>query len=226
MGNACFTNSNKRSNVNEKSVNRKENSSSSTTAPESTPTNTEESLDHYENHARGTIYGNCVGDAIGLSTEFMSKEEASLHYEKFQGKLQYEDRIEDRHRSRWIKGDWTDDSDQMILIMQSLIENKQVNATDFGQKLRNWAQRGFVELEDKGGCGIGRTTWEVINHRLFKTNPQNASKDVWENVFSKHAAPNGGVMRTSVLGLYQYQNLEAVVENTKQMCTVTHTDPR
>ena len=25
---------------------------------------------------RGTIYGNCIGDAIGLLTEFMSKKEA------------------------------------------------------------------------------------------------------------------------------------------------------
>lgn len=29
-------------------------------------------------HARGTIVGNCVGDAVGLSTEFMSKQEAEV----------------------------------------------------------------------------------------------------------------------------------------------------
>ena len=27
-------------------------------------------------HLKGVIYGNCVGDAIGLLTEFMSKKEA------------------------------------------------------------------------------------------------------------------------------------------------------
>ncbi len=27
-------------------------------------------------HVLGTIYGNCIGDAIGLSTEFMSKKQA------------------------------------------------------------------------------------------------------------------------------------------------------
>ena len=29
----------------------------------------------------------------------------------------------DFHRSRWETGDWTDDSDQMILILQSLLDN-------------------------------------------------------------------------------------------------------
>lgn len=30
----------------------------------------------------------------------------------------------DSHRRKWETGDWTDDSDQMILILQSLLDNK------------------------------------------------------------------------------------------------------
>ena len=30
----------------------------------------------------------------------------------------------DFHRDRWETGDWTDDSDQMILILLSLLDNK------------------------------------------------------------------------------------------------------
>jgi hypothetical protein len=44
-------------------------------------------------------------------------------YSKCRGKLEYKHRVEDRHRSRWVEGDWTDDSDQMLLILESLVEH-------------------------------------------------------------------------------------------------------
>ena len=53
-----------------------------------------------------------------------------------------------------------------------------------------------------------------------------AAREVWENVFKKNAAPNGGIMRTSVLGIFEFLNEDAVVGNTREMCMVTHTDPR
>ena len=48
---------------------------------------------------------------------------------------------------------------------------------------------------------------------------------MWEK--SKHRfAPNGGVMRTSVLGLHQWHDLEAVFKNAVEICKCTHYDPR
>ena len=32
-------------------------------------------------------------------------------------------KVSDMHRMRWAVGDWTDDTDQMIIIMLSLLEN-------------------------------------------------------------------------------------------------------
>lgn len=75
-----------------------------------------------EDHARGTIIGNCVGDAIGLSTEFMTKSQAAGCYTQFRGCLEYQHKVNDRHRCNWKQGDWTDDSDQMFLIMQSIVD--------------------------------------------------------------------------------------------------------
>ena len=39
-------------------------------------------------------------------------------------------------------------------------------------------------------------------------------------------APNGGVMRTSILGTMEYHDIAKVIENTKSACKVTHADPR
>ena len=37
--------------------------------------------------------------------------------------LEYNQKVMDRHRCNWRNGDWTDDSDQMILILRTLVEN-------------------------------------------------------------------------------------------------------
>lgn len=48
---------------------------------------------------------------------------------------------------------------------------------------------------------------------------------VWERS-GKFIAPNGGVMRTSILGTMQFNDLTKVIDNTKNACQVTHADSR
>ena len=48
---------------------------------------------------------------------------------------------------------------------------------------------------------------------------------MWENS-GRQVAPNGGVMRTSILGVHDFGDIEKVIENTKAACKVTHADPR
>ena len=52
-----------------------------------------------------------------------------------------------------------------------------------------------------------------------------AATDVWE-YSGCYLAPNGGVMRTSVLGIHDFGNIDAVISNTMATCKVTHVDPR
>ncbi|PFX16366.1 uncharacterized protein LOC111342294 [Stylophora pistillata] len=190
---------------------------------------------------KGTIYGNCIGDAIGLLTEFMTKSEAAQIYSKKsivqrvkrlfsadQDKvhLEYDMKFNDGHRWKWDTGDWTDDSDQMILILQSLLDNDgKMVPVDFGKKMKFWSRRGFPELGDIGGMGIGSTTRNVLHHPDFLTDPHKAAEYVWESS-GRFLAPNGGVMRTSILGVHNFGDIDAVIKNTKAACKVTHADPR
>lgn len=60
----------------------------------------------------GLIYGAAIGDAIGISTSYMTKDEVAFHYNL--DKIRYTDIIRDEHRVRWRQGDWTSDFDQMV----------------------------------------------------------------------------------------------------------------
>lgn len=42
---------------------------------------------------------------------------------------------------------------------------------DFAKKMKNWSRKGFEELGDMGGMGIGRTTRSVLHHPNFLTDP-------------------------------------------------------
>ncbi|XP_028414475.1 ADP-ribose glycohydrolase ARH3-like [Dendronephthya gigantea] len=177
------------------------------------------------NQIKGVLYGNCIGDAIGLLTEFMDKQEAQLSY-GVGADLEYKQKVFDGHRCHWKEGDWTDDSDQMILILRTLVHNHgKFDEKDFANKLKYWVRHGYPELGDTGGCGLGRTTASVLSHRDFLKDPHRAARDVWEGS-GRYIAPNGGVMRTSILGTMEFYDLDKVIENTKNACMVTHADPR
>ena len=49
--------------------------------------------------------------------------------------------------------------------------------------------------------------------------------DIWENS-GRYLAPNGAVMRTSVLGIHDFKTPEKVVDNAINVCKCTHADPR
>ncbi|XP_071960644.1 ADP-ribosyl-[dinitrogen reductase] glycohydrolase-like [Antedon mediterranea] len=186
-----------------------------------------ENKEHLKDHILGAIYGNCIGDAIGLLTEFMTKEQAEQNYTR---PLEYTSKTlipkQFMHQHVFPVADWTDDSDQMILIMHSLTFNKgKAVAIDFAKRLDDWATDGFKELGDTSGMGVGRTTNMVMFHESFLTNPHKAAKSIWE-LKNKNIAPNGGVMRTSILGICNYGNMDGVIQNTLEICRVTHADPR
>ncbi|KAK3596757.1 hypothetical protein CHS0354_038756 [Potamilus streckersoni] len=172
-----------------------------------------------------TLYGQCIGDAIGLLTEFMSKKEAHRYY-GHKKELEYGDKIDDQHRKRWEDGDWTDDSDQMILIMQSLTDKDGVvDPKDFARRLVHWKENGFKDLGDTCGLDMGHTTYAIVSRNYFEQYPHKASKDVWEES-GGYLAPNGGVMRTSILGIHDWWDPNKVYANAIDICRTTHFDSR
>ena len=160
---------------------------------------------------KGTIYGQAIGDALGLGTEFMTDEEMAQKYPN--GITHYYDIFQDRHRKRWEIGDWTDDTDMMLCIANAVIEDKGVNLTTIAQNFKRWA--------DGHPMGIGETTYKVLLFGDYVEKPFEVSKKIWEMSHCR-AAANGGLMRTSVVGLFP----KAVEECAANICRLTHYDSR
>ena len=97
----------------------------------------------------GTIFGQAVGDALGLSTEFMSKQEVDRFYPN--GIEDYSQIVQDDHRRRWQRGDWTDDTDMMLCILDSFVACQKVDILDIARRFKEWMMNG--------GMGIGRHTY-------------------------------------------------------------------
>jgi ADP-ribosylglycohydrolase len=164
---------------------------------------------------KGVFWGQAIGDALGLGTEFLNKSEISAYYPN--GLSEYSQIIQDKHRSRWEAGSWTDDTDQFLCICESIIQTKKVDELAFAQELYKWFKGSPM--------GIGKTVYKVVTVPQFVLYPHKASEIIW-NLSKKQNASNGAIMRTSILGTFEFWEDEKVIQNTEKIAKVTHWDQR
>ena len=156
---------------------------------------------------RGCIYGQAIGDALGLGTEFMCDEDIALRYPNG---LRHYDQI---FQKRWKIGDWTDDTDMMLCIADAVIEDKDVNFLNIARHFKNWAE-GMP-------MGIGSHTYKVLTIGDYAEKPFEVSYMAWK-MSRYQSAANGGLMRTSVVGLFPRETTACA----EKICQLTHYDPR
>lgn len=158
----------------------------------------------------GCLYGQAIGDALGLGSEFMDKDEVIKNYpDRLKN---YDQIIQDAHRRSWEKGAWTDDTDMMLCIL-SAYENGKFNFHKIAQNFKDWFNGEAL--------GIGGHTYKVLCMRDYVEHPEFCSK-VWWDLSRHQSAANGALMRTSVVGLAQNN----IIEQTEAICKLTHYDSR
>lgn len=173
----------------------------------------------------GLIWGAALGDAVGLSTEFMERCEATRIYPN-PAQLSPASRHEDKHRKRWIQGDWTDDTDQMIILLDAIISGHGIlSPLDFARALKRWRNSGFPELGDTSGLGVGQTVNSVLEHPVFEMAPHIAADVIWRQT-GRTLAANGAIMRCAAAGIGCFWDERVVEYNAATSASVTHTDPR
>lgn len=155
-----------------------------------------------KNKMLGCLYGQAIGNALGIQSEFMTKEDIICRYSP---KLQY---YSDGG------GSWDDDdTKQMLCILDEFIESKSITTKGLAVKLLHWLETD--------GRGCGNLVYQVLRHRSYLEDPIAAARDRWE-LTHREAAPNGAIMRISVVGLWPTET----EKNANTACRVTHYDSR
>jgi ADP-ribosylglycohydrolase len=214
---------------------------------------------------RAVLLGAAAADALGLLTEFLPREEAQdvvakarAHALKEGGEsslsLKGWERPSGAHRASWAEGDWTDDTDQQVLLMMAIVaaQGKPESQTgqgkhmlfdpvDLGRRLSRWMDAGldFAPFHDTKAVGAGSTTKMVLSHPLLVSGsrPDLAAFYVWGHPFTSGAAgkepfasaSNGSVMRCAVIGAAGAAaslDLSSIGSAAAVSSRVTHADPR
>lgn len=160
---------------------------------------------------KGCIFGQIIGDALGLGTEFMSAKEVKHHYPD--GLSDYSQIIQDKHRRRFKRGGWSDDTFTMWCVMSGIKNSSEIDVKRVAGYLMKWTEDFPM--------GIGGHTYEVLSLWDYLKKPFKAAEIVWE-LSGRESASNGGIMRTSAVGLLK----ENVREYAEKVCKLTHPDPR
>ena len=163
----------------------------------------------------GCLYGQAIGDALGFGTENMLKSDVEQYYPN--GLVSYDQIVQDERRKGWPIGMWTDDTEMMLAILDYFVNSSKMEVDTSSLALY------FLEFYEKWGFTCGTLTRKVLNFAppVYMKKPIAVSKMVWE-LKGKDNAPNGGLMRTSIVGLWPYN----VTENLISTCQMTHYDPR
>ena len=162
----------------------------------------------------GCLTGAAIGDALGLGTEFMTRVEAKIRYP--QGLRRYEDILRDAHRRQWKRGDWTNDTEWILLATRSMTEKKSVDNMDIAKRIKEWFDCDPPDV---------RTSMQwTISQDDYLDDPINVCVRTWEKM-ARFEASNEALGRCLTLALWPSSREEAVAK-AAESCALTHADKR
>jgi poly(ADP-ribose) glycohydrolase ARH3 len=145
----------------------------------------------------GALLGSAIGDALGAPVEGRSMEMVSSRYGEGTG---------------WtmIDGRYTDDTEMMIGVAESLIEHKGFNGTDMARKF-------ILNYDAKRGYGPG--TQEALQRIREGERWEKASEKLFGG---KGSYGNGAAMRIAPVGLVYYDDADKLREVAYKSSHITH----
>ena len=158
----------------------------------------------------GCLYGMASGDALGVPSSFMTQE----YIQKTWGWIDTFYPPEKGHifHDGLKAGEYTDDTEQALALMNSFLRNKKVVPLDVVKEILAWADR----VKDKYASPLGPST-----ERALKAIRDGA--DI--TVSGKYGNTNGSAMRISPVGIIhglRGSSCEEMIRDVYATCMPTH----
>ncbi len=173
------------------------------------------------NRVKSLIYGQALADAVGAYTEFRTKLTLKSDFPT-RNDFTFPPRSDITLRMNNFKRDskqmFTDDTCQLILILDMLSELGKIDIHDFAHRLQNWINHGFSEIGQQRGDGVGGATFFITMQPTYLNDPKGTAQ-------SRPTAANGSLMRTVILGM-RFVDEPLAINDAIQICKCTHIDPR
>jgi len=152
----------------------------------------------------GAIVGCAVGDALGAPFEGQGALDGMPPEELLRTFRRIGDLPE---------GIWTDDTQLTLMLAESIIACRGINAADFADRLTEAYLRGET-------LGWGMSTRQAARNRARR------GMDWREMGDEIGRAGNGCAMRASPIGLWLCRDIDSIPEKAREVSIVSHKDPR
>ena len=161
--------------------------------------------------AAGVLLGLACGDALGRPVEFRPASSIA----KRRGTV---DEMLGHGTHGKPAGTITDDAELALRIARSLAERGAFDGADVAER--------FVEWYESGPFDIGMMTADALREIQGGTPWTEAGRRVWEDRPEGSNAGNGSVMRCAPHAVAFAEDLDDLVEVSRQSSAITHADPR
>ncbi len=156
--------------------------------------------------AMGALIGLAVGDALGTTLEFTTRDSHPLHTEMTGG-----------GPFRLPPGVWTDDTSMALALADSLTAKGGLDEHDLMTRFVRWWREGAYSAT--GACfDIGTTTSAAL--AKFERTGDPIAGDT-----NLHSAGNGSLMRLSPVAIYHRNAPEKAIDAARRQSATTHAAP-
>lgn len=160
---------------------------------------------------RGCLLGGAVGDALGMPTEGYTAQEIMSRFGPIKEMLPA---LESHFHSGLLAGQFTDDTEETLLLAESLGESCGFSAESFAERLASWGR--IWTMDERLNRGVGFVTRSAVEALIAGT--------AWQQ--SGLSIPTcGSAMRASPIGLLYHFNLDLVRGYADLQSLPTHASP-